>query len=314
MAGVTGLCIFLSYALYIGQGLWLGSASSIALPQRSDQSKSRSTSGPGSVLAAASPSFRVSEISKHFQQTRFDCSAIFAGEKAETDRALAIADILAEHENPGEKRPPRPTTSGNRKLVSKVKAEVKVWSREFVKLTDQWYTEATKDCDSFKRSRGYITSPLTQEEEEFPIAYSLLVFKDIEMVERVFRSVFRPQNRYCIHVDSKSDPVFYSTVQSLAACFPDNVRMSSRRVDVRWGTYTVLEPELICMQDLWDMDDKKASDRIKTHREAAERKRAKWKYFINLTGQEFPLKTNYELVEILKAYRGANNEEGTRKR
>ena len=41
-------------------------------------------------------------------------------------------------------------------------------------------------------------------------------------------------------------------------------------------------------------------------------RRKKWKYFINLTGQEFPLKTNYEIVQILKAYKGANNVEGTR--
>jgi hypothetical protein len=33
----------------------------------------------------------------------------------------------------------------------------------------------------------------------------------------------------------------------------------------------------------------------------------KWKYFINLTGQEFPLKTNQEIVKILKSYKGAND-------
>ena len=31
-----------------------------------------------------------------------------------------------------------------------------------------------------------------------------------------------------------------------------------------------------------------------------------WKYYINLTGQEFPLKTNLEIVQILKAMGGAN--------
>ena len=30
------------------------------------------------------------------------------------------------------------------------------------------------------------------------------------------------------------------------------------------------------------------------------------RYFINLTGQEFPLKTNGELVEILKTLNGSN--------
>jgi beta-1,3-galactosyl-O-glycosyl-glycoprotein beta-1,6-N-acetylglucosaminyltransferase/N-acetyllactosaminide beta-1,6-N-acetylglucosaminyltransferase len=37
----------------------------------------------------------------------------------------------------------------------------------------------------------------------------------------------------------------------------------------------------------------------------------KWKYFINLTGQEFPLKTNKELVRIFTALRGANDITGT---
>ncbi len=31
-----------------------------------------------------------------------------------------------------------------------------------------------------------------------------------------------------------------------------------------------------------------------------------WKYYINLTGQEWPLKTNLELVRILKAVNGSN--------
>ena len=62
----------------------------------------------------------------------------------------------------------------------------------------------------------------------------------------------------------------------------------------RWGQFSVLETDLICMADLW---------RFKT-----------WKYFINLTGQEFPLRTNYELVRILKVFNGSNSLEGTRKR
>jgi hypothetical protein len=33
----------------------------------------------------------------------------------------------------------------------------------------------------------------------------------------------------------------------------------------------------------------------------------KWKYFINLTGQDYPLKTNLDIVRILKAFKGAND-------
>ena len=35
-----------------------------------------------------------------------------------------------------------------------------------------------------------------------------------------------------------------------------------------------------------------------------------WKYFINLSGMEFPLVTNGDLVRILKIYDGANEMEG----
>ena len=36
-----------------------------------------------------------------------------------------------------------------------------------------------------------------------------------------------------------------------------------------------------------------------------------WKYYINLASEAFPLKTNAELVEILKIYNGANDIESS---
>ena len=63
--------------------------------------------------------------------------------------------------------------------------------------------------------------------------------------------------------------------------------MASQTIAVHWGWFSVVEPDLVCMEDL-------------------SQKSATWKYFINLTGQEYPLKTNLELVRILKAYDGAN--------
>ena len=38
--------------------------------------------------------------------------------------------------------------------------------------------------------------------------------------------------------------------------------------------------------------------------------KAIFRYFINLTGQEFPLKTNGEIVEILRALNGSNIVQG----
>ncbi|KAK6172748.1 hypothetical protein SNE40_016345 [Patella caerulea] len=160
-------------------------------------------------------------------------------------------------------------------------------------ISNTWYFVKTKNCDSFISERGYVTDSLTSEERDFPIAYSILMFKDVEQFERLLRAIYRPQNYYCIHVDAKAAEDVYNAVRGIVGCL-DNVFMTRKYVDVQWGTFSVLEPELICMKMLF--------------------KYKNWKYFINLTGQEFPLKTNYELVKILETYNGANDMEGTVRR
>ena len=68
-------------------------------------------------------------------------------------------------------------------------------------------------------------------------------------------------------------------------CFA-NVFLAPKRLDVLHGDFSVLEPEVNCMRQLLAYK--------------------KWRYFINLTGMEYPLKTNWEIVQILKALEGAN--------
>ncbi|WAQ94345.1 GCNT1-like protein [Mya arenaria] len=145
----------------------------------------------------------------------------------------------------------------------------------------------TSNCSHFVKQRGYITNSLTKEEKQFPIDFSILIHTEVKQVETLLRAIYRPQNLYCIHVDTKSSAAFYEEIHAISSCF-DNVFLSSQRFDVQWGTMTVLEPEIVCMNDLWNNN-------------------VSWKYFINLTGQEFPLRTNFELVKILKAYNGAND-------
>ena len=176
--------------------------------------------------------------------------------------------------------------NGSNDTIQEIKKIMK--NTRFSAVPDSYYITAAADCDVFVRKRGYILKSMTSEEEIFPLAYSIIMYKDVNQVERLLRAIYRPQNYYCIHVDKKASQNTSSAIRSIANCFT-NVFLTSRSVDVRWGTFTVLEPELICMKELW--------------------KYRKWKYFINLTGQEFPLKTNLDLVRILKAYNGANDVE-----
>ncbi|XP_064647323.1 beta-1,3-galactosyl-O-glycosyl-glycoprotein beta-1,6-N-acetylglucosaminyltransferase-like [Lineus longissimus] len=157
-------------------------------------------------------------------------------------------------------------------------------------IPDRDYVSMTMNCEDFRKKRGYITHPMSKEEEEFPLAYSILMYKQAEQVERLLRVIYRPQNYYCIHVDKKSSQDTHDAMKAIASCF-DNVFIASRSIDVWWGWFSVLEADLVCMQNLWQYK--------------------KWKYFINLTGQELPLKTNGDLVKILKTYAGANDIDGT---
>ena len=112
-------------------------------------------------------------------------------------------------------------------------------------------------------------SSLTKIEAAFPLAFSVLMYKDIEQVERLLRAIYRPQNIYCIHVDKKTDNKIYRAMEGVAHYY-DNIFMTATRINVRWGQFSVLEPELMCMKELLQRNKK-------------------WKYFINLTGQAFPL-------------------------
>ncbi|KAH3816267.1 hypothetical protein DPMN_117780 [Dreissena polymorpha] len=156
-------------------------------------------------------------------------------------------------------------------------------------LQPNYYKKWTENCSSFKLHRGYITDTLSELEREFPVAFSILMYKDIEMFERLLRAIYRPQNFYCIHVDDKTSDEIFKAVVSITGCF-GNVFIASQRIRVKWGKLSVLTPELVCMEDL-------------------HRRSRKWKYFINLTGQEFPLKSNFELVKILTAFNGSNDVE-----
>lgn len=134
---------------------------------------------------------------------------------------------------------------------------------------------------------------LTDEERDFPIAYSILVYESPEQFEILLRAIYRPQNAYCVHVDRKTTENVFNEFSCIAQCFP-NVKLASKRMEVEWGKIGIVLAELSCMKDLLSF--------------------SKWKYFINLTGREFPLRTNYELVKILKIYNGSNDGEGTIKR
>jgi len=114
---------------------------------------------------------------------------------------------------------------------------------------------------------------------------------DVEQTERLLRLIYRPHNVYCIHVDAKSTAELRHSLETIASCL-DNVFLATPPVDVRWGKVSIVHAEMLCMKQLLDYPA--------------------WKYFINLVGRDFPLRTNRELVKILTAYNGSNDVDGSR--
>ena len=158
-------------------------------------------------------------------------------------------------------------------------------------ISDEQYSFPKDQCQQYRSERFSETFHRADNSrnEQFPLAFSLLMHENVEQFERLLRLIYRPQNLYCIHVDASASDTVLRGVQSVAQCF-DNVFLSRQQEDVLYGTFSRLQADLNCMADLIEYPS--------------------WKYLLNMANSELPLKTNSELVEILSIYRGFNDLEG----
>lgn len=157
------------------------------------------------------------------------------------------------------------------------------------RLSEEFYLNETQDCRAFIEERGFITVPLSLEEEQFPIAFSMVIHEKIEMFERLLRAIYAPQNVNCVHVNQKSPQIFQRAVQALVSCFP-NVFIASKLERVVYASWLRVQADLNCMEDL-----------LKSP--------VRWRYLLNTCGTDFPIKTNREMVNVLKSLNGRNSME-----
>ncbi|KAF7217459.1 beta-1,3-galactosyl-O-glycosyl-glycoprotein beta-1,6-N-acetylglucosaminyltransferase 4 [Nothobranchius furzeri] len=164
--------------------------------------------------------------------------------------------------------------------------------RNKVEAEDGSLIDLMDDCSLFIETRGYDDVCISEEEKDFPLAYSLVVHKNAWMVERLIRAAYSPNNIYCVHYDQKSSAQFVTAMKGLARCLP-NVFISSKHEEVFYASISRLKADLNCLSDLLNSQ-------------------VRWKYVINLCGQDFPLKSNIELVSELRKLMGANMLETSR--
>ena len=159
-------------------------------------------------------------------------------------------------------------------------------------IPDMYYIKWAQKCEEFKDFRGYIKLPLSKEEAEFPLAYSIDVGRNIEQFDRLLQAIYMPQNYYCLYMEEQVKPAFRLAIKSIAKCFK-NIYVSLRQID-KTEHFSTIDADLRCMKYL--------------------RRKKRWKYFINLSWEDYPLKTNLEMVKILKAVNGSVLIEGNTNR
>jgi hypothetical protein len=158
-------------------------------------------------------------------------------------------------------------------------------------ITDNQYNISKQQCPIYRSERFNESFHLedTSINRQFPLAFNIIMHENIEQFERLLRVIYRPQNFYCIHLDNGASSDVFEGVKSIVQCF-NNVFLSSKREKVLYATFSRLQADLNCMQDLLQYPS--------------------WKYLLNVANTELPLKTNNELVKILSIYRGYNDIEG----
>ncbi|HTU12156.1 MAG TPA: beta-1,6-N-acetylglucosaminyltransferase [Allosphingosinicella sp.] len=115
------------------------------------------------------------------------------------------------------------------------------------------------------------------------IAYFILVHRYPEQFKRMFRAIYLPGNSYVVHVDKSSGVALEADVRAFLAPYQGVDMIASRKA--LWGGYSLVDAELRGMARLLDMNPD-------------------WTHFINLSGQDFPLKSQAYARDFLAANPG----------
>ncbi len=117
------------------------------------------------------------------------------------------------------------------------------------------------------------------------IAYFILVHRFPEQFKRLFKAIYHAENHYLIHLDKKTSIEIYNEVKNFLADFPNTYILESE--NVVWGGYSMVQAELNGMKYLLTLN-------------------IRWDFFINLSGQDYPLKSQKIIRQYLTQNKGSN--------
>lgn len=172
---------------------------------------------------------------------------------------------------------------GDKNEKSRVKTQLSSWKNSI--SDSHYYSHYLTNCSAIQAefSNFYIS----QEEKNFPIAFLMNIHTSLQQVVRFLKVIYRPHNTYCVHIDKKSSSLLKHSFEVLSKCLP-NFIVARKTYNVLYETIDQVDALRSCYSELLDQ------------------KAVAWKYAILLCGREIPMKTNRELVRILRGMQGAN--------
>ena len=115
------------------------------------------------------------------------------------------------------------------------------------------------------------------------IAYFLLVHRYPEQFKRLFKAIYEPGNQYVVHVDKSSGRALSDDITAFLKPYQGVDLLAAQ--DAAWGGYSLVEAELRGMERLLEMG-------------------REWTHYINLSGQDFPLKSQKYIRDFFTANAG----------
>jgi len=113
------------------------------------------------------------------------------------------------------------------------------------------------------------------------IAYFMLIHRYPNQFKRLFKSIYHEKNHYIIHIDKGAGRKIFNEINLFLGDYENASILESK--EAIWGGYSLVDAQLRGIEKLVTSG-------------------GTWDYFINLSGQDFPLKSQEFIMEYLSAF------------
>ena len=122
------------------------------------------------------------------------------------------------------------------------------------------------------------------------LAFSIVLHRDVAILEHQLKLLFRPNHAFCLHVDAKAPEKILLAVQALVDCYKTAwpgamMVIPTGPVSTYWGHISLVESDLKCFESL----EAEFSD---------------WTHVMNLAGSELPTRPVGEIEAAIRTTLG----------